>query len=60
MEVTYSITLDVHEYNPLDYEIIESMKEMGISNLDLQMNLYGFDGDGLVGYANGTVMGQYR
>jgi hypothetical protein len=60
MEVTYSITLDVHEYNPLDSEIIESMKEMGIPNLDLQMNLYGFDGDGLVGYVNGTVMGQYR
>ena len=36
------------------------MKEMGISNLDLQMNLYGFDGDELVGYVNGTMMGQYR
>jgi hypothetical protein len=60
MEVTYNTTLDVHKYNPLDSEIIGLMKERGIPNLDLQMNLYGFDGDGLVGYVNGTVMGQYR
>ncbi len=59
-EVTYNTSLDVIDYNPLNSEIIKLMKEKEISNLNLQMNFYGFDGDGLVGYVNGTLMGQYR
>lgn len=60
MEVTYTSILDIHEYDPVDSGIVKLMKENGVANLDLQMNFYGFDGDGLVGYVNGTVMGQYR
>ena len=60
MEVTYNTNLEVIDYNPLDSEIIKLMKQTEIPDLNLQMNFYGFDGDGLVGYINGTVMGQYR
>ena len=60
MEVTYNTTLEVIDYNPLDSEIIKLMKQTENPDLNLQMNFYGFDGDGLVGYINGTVMGQYR
>lgn len=60
MEVTYNVTLIIKEYNPLDSNIIRLLQENNIPILDLKINFYGYDGDGLVGYVDGSLMGQYR
>jgi len=61
VEVSYTMLLDKDiKYNPMDSKIVKLMEQKNITNLNLDMDFYGYDGDGLVGYVNGTLSGQYR
>jgi hypothetical protein len=61
LEVSYEGTLDKNiKFNPMDSELVKKMKQMHINNLSLNADLYGYDGDGLVGYATGNVAAGFR
>jgi hypothetical protein len=60
-QVDYQSILNSNiKFSPGDSELIKTMEQRQINTLSLTIHFYGYDGDGLVGYVNGEVSGNYR
>jgi hypothetical protein len=59
VDYQYVFNSNIH-FSSSDSEIIRTMEERQTNTLSLKMHFYGYDGDGLVGYANGDISGTYR